>query len=1123
LVAGTFFCATHIVAGTPSSSAKEAKAGECKDPPTPSADPQTGKTFISADPLAVINRALPKDWQVRSDSWSDAAYTIVLQDKSRPGDRHAVLGILPPRAKERPGGGEIPGKTLASILKAANGEVFLWADAGGWTTIDQDLAKALAGEPMRVEEFVAEYRAPRDWYKDIVRDAGGAIMEARIQPNWLQLLRFHMTQEKFERACRKALAERAVADIRDVWVDTGSHRDMHLADMGQVWTQVGRQWPDAETPLDQATGHAASVLRATDGSRAEVYERGRMHMSTVGEHGRGGGFLTEVRCRQSFKVVEALRGQPVAGRRAVQYRFIEESHCFPGPKAEQAVPANTDVILLLDEKGGLVKALPDTEEERKAVKTAMEKVQGKPAMEKVQGKPAPGKPNDGAAQTRIPRLIADLPDYSQREAAIAELAKIGEPAVEALIEALRGEDLRLYDPAAEALGKIGPKAVEAIPALIRSIRDHEERQGRLRGEELSHWRRFVTAEQALLRIGIHTRPAVPYLATLAEDEDYYVRMRAMVALRQIGPDAQTAVQALVRQLFSKDETTRGLAADALGSIGRGAGDAAPALGKALSGASNNYDRIGNALARIGKPAVASLKTALGDKDEWARAVAAEALGKIGPDARDAVPELAAALGDPSLRVRHHAAVALGKIGPEAKPVVPALTKALRDADDVAICAALALVQIDPAAIETAVPALIGALERGMDSRSAAEALARLGPAAKRAVPSLRRALEEGAADARKFAAVALGCIGPDAAQATDALVKRLKDDYVDARVAAARALVQIDPANRNLAVPVLVASLADEKAFVREVVPDQLARMGKPAVPALIEALKSENPRVRCEVLRVLGKIGAEANESLPAVLRALKDEPWSVRAAAASALATMGPEAKRAVPELVKMLDDRYTRAGATAALARLDPAALEGKMAIFIKALQGGDWWSRCDAANALGLMGPAARPALPALQETLFDLDESVRSAAAEALKRVRAEQGAGKPLERLSPRLRVRYAQGRLCVNLAGSSEGLAVTWPLPKEIRGPLRESIDPNKQFPEVLLYRGNDMEKYLAPGGAARMPRPHETAVAGILECEPGTKDKTVKMTLRDLRFQTVTVPQIGPFDVELDNPPAP
>jgi hypothetical protein len=171
------------------------------------------------------------------------------------------------------------------------------------------------------------------------------------------------------------------------------------------------------------------------------------------------------------------------------------------------------------------------------------------------------------------------------------------------------------------------------------------------------------------------------------------------------------------------------------------------------------------------------------------------------------------------------------------------------------------------------------------------------------------------------------------------------------------------------------------------------------------------------------------------------------------------------------------------------------------------------RAHAAEALGSIAVEAEKEsiIRALKKAAQDEDSYVRQYAEKALKAV------------LSPKLQVRYAHGRLNVNLAGPSEGLAVTWPLPKEIRGPLRESIDPNKRFPEVLLYRGNDMEQYLAPSGAEPVPRPHETAVAGILECEPGTKDKTVKMTLRDLRFQTVTVPQIGPLDVELDNPPAP
>ncbi len=65
---------------------------------------------------------------------------------------------------------------------------------------------------------------------------------------------------------------------------------------------------------------------------------------------------------------------------------------------------------------------------------------------------------------------------------------------------------------------------------------------------------------------------------------------------------------------------------------------------------------------------------------------------------------------------------------------------------------------------------------------------------------------------------------------------------------------------------------------------------------------------------------------------------------------------------------------------------------MPIFIKALRGGDWWSRRDAANALGLIGPAAASALPALQEALFDLDETVRSAAAAAIEQIRGRKKA-----------------------------------------------------------------------------------------------------------------------------------
>jgi HEAT repeat protein len=56
-----------------------------------------------------------------------------------------------------------------------------------------------------------------------------------------------------------------------------------------------------------------------------------------------------------------------------------------------------------------------------------------------------------------------------------------------------------------------------------------------------------------------------------------------------------------------------------------------------------------------------LRDALRDPDPELRWRAAEALGRIGPGARDAVPDLTAALKDPDEAVRRWAAWALGRV------------------------------------------------------------------------------------------------------------------------------------------------------------------------------------------------------------------------------------------------------------------------------------------------------------------------------------------------------------------------------------------------------------------------------------------------------------------------------
>ena len=67
-------------------------------------------------------------------------------------------------------------------------------------------------------------------------------------------------------------------------------------------------------------------------------------------------------------------------------------------------------------------------------------------------------------------------------------------------------------------------------------------------------------------------------------------------------------------------------------------------------------------------------------DEDVRKAAAEALGKIGPDAKAIIPALIKLLRDDDWGIRWTAARALGNIGPNAKTAIPALTEFLEDKD-----------------------------------------------------------------------------------------------------------------------------------------------------------------------------------------------------------------------------------------------------------------------------------------------------------------------------------------------------------------------------------------------------------------------------------------------------------
>jgi HEAT repeat protein len=195
------------------------------------------------------------------------------------------------------------------------------------------------------------------------------------------------------------------------------------------------------------------------------------------------------------------------------------------------------------------------------------------------------------------------------------------------------------------------------------------------------------------------------------------------------------------------------------------------------------------------------------------AVRAQAARSLGDAASEAA--LFDALGDPSEAVRHEAARTLGRSDRDTADV-PRLVAALESADDyVAAFAAWSLGNLRAEARD-AVPALARALARERTDAVVAGALARIGPAAADAVPTLLEGLRHPDSGRRWRAARTLGRIGPAAAAAAGPLTEALGDASGEVRQHAARALGRLGPAARPSAGALQRATGDPDEAVRRE-------------------------------------------------------------------------------------------------------------------------------------------------------------------------------------------------------------------------------------------------------------------------------------------------------------------
>lgn len=146
--------------------------------------------------------------------------------------------------------------------------------------------------------------------------------------------------------------------------------------------------------------------------------------------------------------------------------------------------------------------------------------------------------------SELVRKLGHSDDYFERQKAAWALVKIGDEAIDALVEALlNGEFSDLRYKSAWALGKIGnSRAVEPLGKTMQNDSDYVVRE----------W-----CAAALEAVG--DANAAPYLVqTMQKDSSKDVRLRASVALRNLG-----AAEALMELLKAPEPETRGMAVTGL--------------------------------------------------------------------------------------------------------------------------------------------------------------------------------------------------------------------------------------------------------------------------------------------------------------------------------------------------------------------------------------------------------------------------------------------------------------------------------------------------------------------------------------------------------------------------------
>jgi HEAT repeat protein len=177
--------------------------------------------------------------------------------------------------------------------------------------------------------------------------------------------------------------------------------------------------------------------------------------------------------------------------------------------------------------------------------------------------------------------------------------------------------------------------------------------------------------------------------------------------------------------------------------------------------------------------------------------------------------------------------------------------------------------------------------------------------------------------------------------------------------------------------------LDDPAPNIRTIAVQTLGSMGKAAQPALARIaslLGAEQVEVRQAAALALGSMELDAEVIRPHLAKALRDDKSDVRKVAMRSIQKLGPQGALFIPDIILMAEQKDNLRSVERMLRRFERAGPDVRsLPELVKELDHGQDTVRLLAIKFLGLAGPSAKDAIPALERMQKDPSAEVRKQA------------------------------------------------------------------------------------------------------------------------------------------------